>query len=95
MKLLQIGKRLYICSMTALLLSQLYQDKSKLNNVSIEELRTLVVRYPYFRDLREFLAIKSLGENLDSQSRDTSMAALTSPNRSRLFSILNLKKKDS
>ncbi len=59
-----------------------------LNSVTYEELKTLVLAYPYTHNLRYLLAIKSRQENHSEFAKNLAAASTYSLDRKRLFQIL-------
>ncbi len=66
-------------------------DPSLLYRISYQELKTLVVQYPYCQNLRYLLYIKSRIDNNNDQDRNLKMAAAYSLDRSNLYEILQKK----
>lgn len=79
--------------MTAGLLNDIYNGKSHLDNINIEELRTLVVQYPYFHHLRYLLAKKSDIIANNSRERDLKLASVYAHDQKVLFDYISGKKK--
>ena len=64
------------------------EDPSLLYRVSYEELKTLVVQYPYCQNLRYLLLVKSKMEGNVDQDRNMKMAAAYSLDRTQLYLLL-------
>ncbi len=65
-------------------------DPSLLYRISYQELKTLVVQYPYCQNLRYLLLIKSQVENNTDKERNLKMAAAYSLDRTHLHELLKL-----
>lgn len=66
----------------------LMDEPSALEHVSYEELKTLVLAYPYAQNLRVLLAVKSKQIQHNDLERNLAMAAAYAPDRKRLFQIM-------
>ncbi len=62
-------------------------DPSLLYRITYQELKTLVVQYPYCQNLRYLLLIKSKIENNKDQERNLKMASAYSLDRSTLYEL--------
>ncbi len=67
---------------------QYLKDPSLLYRVNYQELKTLVVQYPYCQNLRFLLLIKSQLENNVDADRNLKMAAAYSIDRKKLYQLL-------
>ncbi len=79
--------------MTAALLQNIYEGKTNLTDLSLEELRTLVVQYPYFNHLRILLAKKSHMQDDQKSNNDILFAAMSTHPRKSLYDFIFRKKK--
>ena len=69
----------------------LLEQQDLLDNITYEELKTLVLAYPFAHNLRVLLATKSKQINHVDQQRDLSLAATYTLDRSRLFEVMTQK----
>lgn len=64
------------------------KDTSLLYRISYEELKTLVVQYPYCQNLRYLLLVKSKMDGNVEQERNMKMASAYSQDRTKLYLLL-------
>lgn len=67
---------------------QYIENPSFLHQLNYEELKQLILQYPYSANLRYLLAKKSQMENRGDHERNLRNAAVHSPDRKRLFELL-------
>lgn len=72
--------------------SEYLQNPSLLHQISYEELKTLIVQYPYSQNLRYLIAQKSNMENNENYEHFLRSAAIISTDRAHLYHILKLQK---
>lgn len=65
--------------------SELLQNPARLHQVTYQELRSLVLEYPYCQNLRMLLALKSRFDGRKEEKRDMEMAAAYALDRSYWF----------
>lgn len=66
----------------------LFERQELLENITYEELKTLVLAYPYAQNLRVLLAAKSKQINHPDLQRNLALAATYSIDRKQLFQIM-------
>ncbi|MEY3367476.1 MAG: hypothetical protein RI973_631 [Bacteroidota bacterium] len=64
------------------------ENPSLLYQISYQELKSLVLQYPYSPNLRYLLLIKSIQEKHKDQDRNLSMAAIAVPDRRKLWQLV-------
>ena len=64
------------------------ENPSLLYQISYQELKSLVLQYPYSPNLRYLLLIKSIQEKHKDQERNLSMAAISVPDRRKLWQLV-------
>ncbi|HKK89203.1 MAG TPA: hypothetical protein VJ917_10155 [Saprospiraceae bacterium] len=80
--------------MTAALFSDYISGKQSVDNLGFEELKTLVIQYPYCRQLRYLLAQRELDEHAaDEKNRSIQLASISANNRKAFFSFISKKKR--
>lgn len=80
--------------MTAAMFTKLLKDQTYLEQVSVEELKTLIIQYPYSIHLRFFLAEKSMEIHPKSRFSFLNLASMFAHNRKAFFRSFGLKKKN-
>lgn len=80
--------------MTAALFSDYISGKQSVDNLGFEELKTLVIQYPYCRQLRYLLAQREKDErSADEKNRCIQLASISANNRKAFFSFISKKKR--
>jgi hypothetical protein len=74
--------------MNSELLLEYLDNPMRLYKVPYQELKTLVVEYPYCQNLRYLLLCKSEIEQLDDKQRNLSLAAAYTPDRKHLYQLM-------
>jgi hypothetical protein len=74
--------------MTAENLTRYLQDPALLPQLGYQELKTLVVRYPFCQNLRLLLALKSQMDHHREADRQLKMAAIAVPDRKKLYHLI-------
>ncbi|MEM0995083.1 MAG: hypothetical protein AAF847_12325 [Bacteroidota bacterium] len=69
--------------------SQYIEDTSMLYQMNYEELKQLILQYPFNANLRYLLAKKSQQEDLRDFEKNLKAAAVNSPDRSHLYEMLH------
>ncbi len=80
--------------MTAALFSDYLSGKQSVDKLGFEELKTLVVQYPYCRQLRYLLARRELDNNSSAeQLENVQKASVSANNRKAFFNFIRKKKR--
>lgn len=80
--------------MTAALFSEYISGRQNADKLGFEELKTLVIQYPYCRQLRYLLAQKALSNSSDKDvSAELEMASVSANNRKSFFGFITKKKR--
>ncbi|MEM9887830.1 MAG: hypothetical protein AAF849_18185 [Bacteroidota bacterium] len=69
--------------------SQYLEDASMLYQMNQEELKQLILQYPFNANLRYLLVKKSHQESLQDFDRNLKIAAINSPDRAHLYQVLH------
>lgn len=80
--------------MTAALFSEYISGRKNAEKLGFEELKTLVIQYPYCRQLRYLLAQKALTKSSEKDnSAELQMASVSANNRKSFFGFITKKKR--